>query len=258
MRVQNTITFIISKNYGRPLSLSLPVWRVYVGGVALVVAAVLLTVLSVLYVFSYQRVRQMEHETERLRQERNTLREQVQSAQQEALEAKERAWLARTLSQGSTPVVAQEDYTLHFSDEQYQPPIRITSFTTRVNGRAVQVSFRLENQGDPSNNRGGFLFAIFENDDRNPIQFTATPSVNTNTDGFPETYKLGIRFTRIRDAVTFQRKVRRPSDEEYFTHVTLYLFSVRGGLLLRERFELERDLFFKEQPVVRTQQISSL
>jgi len=69
-------------------------------------------------------------------------------------------------------------------------------------------------------------------------------------------YKLGIRFTRIRDSVMFRRKVRRSSDDEYFTHVSLYLFSVRGGLLLRERFELERDLFFKDQPVIRTQQIS--
>ena len=81
--------------------------------------------------------------------------------------------------------------------------------------------------------------------------------MNTNTEGFPETYKMGVRFTRIRDAVSFHGKVKRQSDDDYFTHVTLYLFTVRGGLLLRERFELERDLFFKEQPVVRTQQISS-
>ena len=256
MRVQNTITFIISKNYGRPLSWSLPVWRVYVGGVALTVSLVLLVLLSALYVFSYQRVQEMEHETERLRQERDALREKILSANQEAWEAKERAILARAREQGAAPDQVREDYTLHFGDELYQPPIRISAFTTRVNERSVEVSFRLENQGDPSNNRGGYLFAIFENDDKNPIQYVATPSVNTNTDGFPETYKLGIRFTRIRDAVTFRRKVRRQSDDEYFTHVTLYLFSVRGGLLVRERFELERNLFFKDQPAVRTQQIS--
>lgn len=256
MRVQNTITFIISKNYGRPLSWSLPVWRVYAGGVALAVSLVLLALLSALYLFSYQRVQEMEHETERLRQERNALREQILSANQEVWEAKERAILARAREQGAVPTQAREDFTLHFGDELYQPPIRISAFSTRVSERSVEVSFRLENQGDPSNNRGGYLFAIFENVDKSPAQFVATPSVNTNTDGFPETYKLGIRFTRIRDAVTFRRKVRRQSDDEYFTHVTLYLFSVRGGLLVRERFELERDLFFKEQPTVRTQQIS--
>ena len=256
MRVQNTVTFIISKNYGRPLSWSLPVWRVYVGGVAVAGLLLVLALLSVMYIFSYQRVRQMEDETRRLRQERNALRDKILSANQEAFEAKERAFLARARQGTQAPATAQEDYTLHFGDETYQPPIRISAFTTRVDGRSVEVSFRLENQGDASNNRGGFLFAIFENDDKNPVQYVATPSVNTNPDGFPETYKLGIRFTRIRDAVTFRRKVRRTSDDEYFTHVSLYLFSTRGGLLLRERFELERDLFFKDQPVSRTQQIS--
>jgi type II secretory pathway pseudopilin PulG len=258
MRVQDTITFIISKNYGRPLSWSLPVWRVYVGGVAVGLLLVLLAILSVLYLFSYQRVREMEHETEKLRQERNALREQILSANQEAFEGKEHAYLAHGQDAGAAAKQVREDYTLHFGDELYQPPIRVTAFTTRVSGRTVEVSFQLQNQGDPSNNRGGYLFAIFENDDKNPVQFVSTPSVNTNADGFPETYKLGIRFTRIRDAVTFRRKVRRQSDEDYFTHVSLYLFSVRGGLLLRERFELERDLFFKDQPVVRTQQITSL
>lgn len=256
MRVQNTVTFIISKNYGRPLSLSLPMWRVYVGGAVLSVLLVALCTLSVLYVFTYQRVRQMEDETQRLREERDALREQVLSANQEAYEAKERAFFASKQTPGVHRVTDEEDYTLHFGDELYQPPIRVSAYTTRVTGRTVEVSFRLENQGDPANNRGGFLFAIFENDDKSPVQYVATPSVNTNNDGFPETYKAGIRFTRIRDAVTFRRKVRRQSDDEYFTHVSLYLFSVRGGLLLRERFELERDLFFKDQPVVRTQQIS--
>ncbi|HKJ00657.1 MAG TPA: hypothetical protein VKB51_19470 [bacterium] len=258
MRVQDTITFIISKNYGRPLSWNVPVWRVYVGGVLVGLLVVVLAVLSVLYVFSFQRVQEMEHETEKLRQERNALREQILSANQEAFEAKEHAFLARASNKSARPTQVREDYTLHFGDALYQPPIRVTAFTTRVSGRTIEVSFRLQNQGDPSNNRGGYLFAIFENDDKNPIQFVTSPSVNTNTDGFPETYKLGIRFTRIRDAVTFRRKVRRQSDEEYFTHVTLYLFSPRGGLLLRERFELERDLFFKDHPTVHTQQVTSL
>jgi hypothetical protein len=47
----------------------------------------------------------------------------------------------------------------------------------------------------------------------------------------------------VRNAVTYRRKVRRRSPEDYFTHVTLYLFSLRGGLLVKDRFELERELF---------------
>lgn len=257
MRVQNTVTFIISKNYGRPLSVSVPVWGVYAGGTALVLLLALLVAMSALYLLTYQRVRQMEHETEQLRRQRDALREQVLSANQEAYEARERAFLVRGREPGETPEPEHEDYTLHFGDELYEPPIRVTAYSVRVTRRTVEVSFRLKNQGDPSNNRGGFLFAIFENDEAAPTEYEATPTVKTNPEGFPEAYKMGIRFTRIRDAVTFRRKLRRHSDDEFYTHVTLYLFSVRGGLLLRERFELERDLFFKEQPVVRTQQITS-
>lgn len=257
MRVQNTITVIVSKNYGHPLSLSLPVWRVYVGLTGLAALLVLLLVLSVAYVFTYQHVRRMEHETDELRKERDALREQVLSANREAFEAKEQAFLAR-LQGGGAGQERANAVSLRYAEEQYTPPVRVTAYTLRVNRRTVEVTFQLVNQGDAANNRGGFLYAIFENDDRTPVRYVPSPTVVTNSDGFPETYKMGVRFTRIRDTVDFRRKVRRDSDEAYFTHVTLYLFSVRGGLLLRERFELERDLFLKDQPAARTHQITSL
>ncbi len=214
--------------------------------------------MSLLYAFTYQRVRQMEQDANELRRERDALREQAHSANQEAYEAREQAFLAALRGGGDTAGGGEQGSGLWFGDEQYQPPIRVASYTMRVNGRTVEVGFRLVNQGASDNNRGGFLFAIFENSEATPIAYRATPRVNTNEDGFPQTYKSGIRFTRIRNAVTFRRKVRRTSTEEFFTHVTLFLFSVRGGLLLKERYELERDLFYKDQPVVRTHRISNI
>lgn len=257
MTVHDSITFIISKNYGRPLSWSMPVWRVYAGGAVCMVLIVVLTAFSVMYVLTYRRVQQMESDRQQLREERDALQEQLLSASQAAYEAKESAFAARmrqgTGDSGKAPLAA----SARRGEELYEPPIRVVSLTTRVRAKIVEVSFRLKNQGDPSSNRGGFLFAIFENDEREPAHFIATPTVNTNAEGFPQTYKSGIRFTRIRDAVTFRRRVRRQSTQAYFTHVTLYLFSVRGGLLLKERYELERDLFDQDQPASRTQQFSS-
>ena len=61
-------------------------------------------------------------------------------------------------------------------------------------------------------------------------------------------YKSGIRVTRVRSDITISRKVRRASEDEYFTHVTLYLFSIRGGLIIRDRFELDRELFRQAAP----------
>lgn len=257
MKVQNTITLIISKNYGRPLSFSLPAWRFYVLGVVSVLLLGAMVAFSFLYLLSYPRIRQMEREDRQLRKERDALREQISSTNLGALEAKERAYVARFAkpapSGGDTP---QMEAALASSDDLYQPPIRVDSFTTRVTTRSVEVAFRLVNDSD-ANNHGGYLYAIFENDDKTPTQYVPSPSVNVNGEGFPQSYKYGIRFTRIRNAVTFRRRVKRTSRDEYFTHVTLFLFSVRGGLMLRERYELEKDLFFKDHPAVRTQQANA-
>jgi hypothetical protein len=221
------------------------------------VAVVLLTALSLMYLLSYQRVQQIEKDSEELRRERDLLREQLLSRRQEAFESKEKQFLARLRGGRSTPVDRDLAEPVSYSEDPYVPPIRVASLTTRVNGMTVEVSFRMENQGDADDNRGGFLFAIFEKDDRTPTQFLPTPAVNTNEEGFPQTYKSGIRFTRIRGTATFRRKVRRQSEQEYFTHVTLFLFTVRGGLLLKERFELDKELFLGEQPAVKTQLVTN-
>lgn len=253
MRVQNTITFIISRNYGRPLSLSLPAWLFYalltLGGLLLLA----MVALSVLFIASYPRVQQIREHNDELRQERDALREQLHSRYQQYLERKEQHFVVLLQGPAESPETNDEPVTGYSEGEDlYQPPIRVDSLTTRVTPRAVEVAFKLENQGD-ANNRGGFLYAIFANEDKDPVDYLPSPSVNVNAMGFPQSYKSGVRFTRIRDTVTFRRKVRRDTEENYFTHVTLFLFSVRGGLLVKERFELDRSLFTQDRPVVRTQ-----
>ncbi len=256
MKVQNTITFIVSRNYGRPLSFSLPAWRVYAGGTLAVLLLGAMVVLSVMYLLSYSRMQRIEQEHHELIEERDALREQILSANQAAFERKENRLALEAGPAGDEAQQARLAGWVNYADELYQPPIRVSSYTARVNGRTVEVSFRLVNQGEPANNRGGFLFAIFANEDESPARYVPTPAVKTNEEGFPQTYKSGIRFTRIRDAVTFRRRIRRPSREDYFTHVTLFLFSVRGGLLLKERYELDRDLFLQDEPAVQTRHFS--
>lgn len=254
MKVESTVTFIVSRNYGRALSLSLPARRMYVLAAILALVLAAMVAMSALFVLIQHRLWELEEDLQRVRSERDTLREQVSAENQKALEDKEAAWLA--LLQGDANGQGDtSDGSGPAGDEQYQPPVRISSYTTRVYGRNVEVSFRILNQGEPDNNRGGFLFAVFEQEDVSPSLYEATPKVSVNEDGFPQTYKSGIRFTRIRDAVTFRRRITRATAEDYFTHVTLYLFSVRGGLLLKDRFELDRDLFIRENPAARTQQL---
>ena len=254
MRMKDTVTFIISRNYGRSLSLSLPALHVYIGGIAAGVLLLVMLLLSLMYLVSYPRIRTIESDYENLRKERDALREQILSANQDAWEAREAAWRAKLekKDEQKPEEVAGQD-----GEGQYQRPLRVESLTTRVNGSLVEVAFRLENEGS-ENNKGGYLYVIFENNEREPVAYNATPAVATNEEGFPQTYKLGIRFARFHDAATFRRMIRRENGSEYYTHVTLYLFTVRGGLMLKERFELDRELFLQDRPVVRTQQPSQI
>ena len=245
MKVQRTYTLIITRNFGHPISLSVSAWRLY--GV-LALAAILLaalTVLSVLSLTAYPRLRALEQRHEQLLQEREQLQEQLHSRNQERYTGKEQALLVGSDSgdDDDDELSRLAGAARYPSEEAYLPPIKFTSVAARVGATSVEVIFQLAREGDALRNRGGFLFAIFENRDVDPALFHPTPSVDTNDNGFPEAYKAGIRVTRVRSAITIRRRIRRESPEEYFTHVTLYLFSIRGGLLIRDRFELEREMF---------------
>lgn len=251
MKAQNTITFIVSRNYGRSLAWTAPAWQVYAVVGLLVLALAGMAGLSVLYAVTYPRVDDLQRQRDELRQERDLLQERLVSQYQRLYERKQSPAEPVAAGDGSrTPRFAVLDTR---DEDLYEPPIRVTSLTTRVNGRDVEVAFRLVNVGDPENNRGGYLFAILENDEAQPPRYVPEPQVKITEDGFPQFYKSGVRFTRVRHAVTFRRRMQRENTESYFTHATVYLFSVRGGIILKERFELDRDLFFSDGPAVRTQ-----
>jgi hypothetical protein len=217
---------------------------------AVVLCAVLLggmLLMSILFLATFPTLQHIRQERDEYRQERDVLRDKLSSVNQKLFELKEeRFLLARAGGKTAEPRAGLvQDGGEPASD--YLPPVQITSVGARVDRRNVEVVFRIANQGEPVRNRGGFLFAVFEKRDTNPPRFAVSPSVKLNQEGFPETYKAGVRFPRVRKAVTYRRKVRRKSTDEYFTHVTLYLFSLRGGLLVKERFELDQDLFIRGQ-----------
>lgn len=237
------------------MSWSMAAWRVYLAGVLCLVAVLGLLAMSAAFLTSYPHLRNMERERDALQDERDALRDQILSANQKFLDAKEGRFVRARMvvprgREGPQPNGGGERQA-----SEYLPPFQIDSARTKVNRKKVEVAFRIVNQGGPSNNRGGFLFAVFANLDTEPNHFIASPTVAVNRDGFPGTYKSGIRFPRVRKPVTYRRSVRRLGPGEYFTHVTLYLFSLRGGLLLKEIFELDRDLFRGEGPSAKTQEL---
>lgn len=252
MKVPNTITLIVARNYGHPLSLTLPAWRAYLVAALLAALVVAMAALSALYLLRYPEVERLRQERQQLLEEREALREQALSANQEAYRDKSERFRQARLESGETGEALPEPDMLAPGDASYVPPLAISEVTVKVHGRTVEVVFRLVKQAESAEARGGWLFAIFENRQADPPQFVSSPEADVNSEGFPQLYKAGVRFPRIREAITYRRRVRRPSSEAGFTHVTLYLFSLRGGLIIKERFALDPELFDTEQgPVVR-------
>ena len=241
MKVQQTFTFIVSRNFGHPITWNVRSWRVYVVGFLVAALLLAMTVLSSLYLLTFSRVQDLERERLELELELDALRGEVHAQSQANFDAKDQAWsgsaLAESDARSERPSPVALDETL------YTPPLRIDSFTARVSRSAVEAAFRIVSQGDPSRNGGGFLFAIFENLNDQPPRFVASPPVDVNEEGFPQLYKSGIRFSRVRNAQTYRRSVAMRAAGESFTHVTVYLFSLRGGLLAKERYALDPELF---------------
>lgn len=247
MKVQKTYTIIVSKNFGRPLSVSLSASSLYWIAGAVTCLLIVLVSLSIASLVVYPRMRALEQQHEKLRQERDTLNNQLHAANQDALTAKDRLLAQRKNNTRQSVSRPQVEFRRD-EDSVYLPPIKFSAVSTRVDRNSVELIFRVSREGAAKNNRGGFLFAIFENRDRVPANFLATPRVELNEDGFPQMYKSGIRVTRVRSDITIRRKVRRRSADEYFTHVTLYLFSIRGGLIIRDTYTLKRELFTQPTP----------
>lgn len=243
MKVTRTFTFIISRNFGHPFTWSVDAWQVYAGGLAAGVLLLSMVALSLMYLLLQPRMAEMERTLEELRADRDALREAHHSANEHQYAAKGLI-LAKPREEMEISNHAGRPRGFGFAvEERYIPPLRLGDFRARRHSRSVEVIFRIVAQGDPGRQRGGFLFAVFENEDADPVNFRASPRVVVNERGFPQLYKSGIRFSRVRKAQTYRRKVALSGTDDYYTHVTLYLFSLRGGLLAKERHTLERSLF---------------
>jgi hypothetical protein len=242
MKPNDTVTLIVTRNYGRPHTWSLPTWKVYAGSVATVAVAGVLMLLGLAFLVLYPHYQQTRRNLQELERERDALRQQVLSANQESYHAKERG----TSAEDTANADAQQQDVMPASlsaAEAYTPPMRIGGLNTRLTRNHLEFSFQLTSTDKGRGNRGGFVFTVFENQDQTPARYLITPTASINEGGFPQLYKEGLIFPHVRDTTSIRRSVRLDTPETYFTHVTVYLFSPRGGLIAKERFQLDRSVF---------------
>jgi len=245
MKPNDTVTLIVTRNYGRPHTWSLPTWKVYAGSAVTAAVAGVLMLLGLAFLVFYPHYQQTRHNLRELERERDALRQQVLSVNQESYHAKERGAAAEETADADAKLQDVVPASLAAA-ESYAPPLRIGGLNTRLTRNHLEFSFQLLSADKGRSNRGGFLFTVFENQDVTPPQFLISPTASINDQGFPQFYKEGLIFPPIRDSVNIRRSVRLETPDTYFTHVTIYLFSPRGGLIAKERFQLDRSVFQQE------------
>jgi hypothetical protein len=209
----------------------------------LVVAA--LTALSLSFLLLFPHYQQSRRQLRDLERERDALRQQVLSANQDAYLAKDRG--VTVMAREEPAPEAEYVVPTSASPEPYAPPVRISSLSSRLTRNLLELGFVMVSQDHGRGNRGGFLIAVLENQDIMPPEFVSSPHVATNDAGFPQSYKEGVIFPRVVETLQFRRTVKLESADSYFTHVTVYLFSPRGGLIAKERFPLDRSVFHSDR-----------
>jgi hypothetical protein len=173
------------------------------------------------------------------------LRQQLVSSNQEALNAKERG---KTGDDSAGNSQAEQDIVPASATaaDLYAPPLRIGALNTRLTRDHLEFSFQLASTDKGRGNRGGFVFIVFENQSATPPQFAVSPAASINETGFPLFYKEGLIFPRVVESLNIRRTVRLETADAFFTHVTIFLFTPRGGLIAKERYQLDRSVFQRE------------
>ncbi len=239
--MQKVITLIISRNYGPSLSFNIKLSRLVVVSSLLVGMLGVLVYLALSDLVHSSQNQTLEQEIEHLRQEHKRLQKQIHATSQRAYEQKIQAFYAvpkrplktRTRSTRlNTPI----------SPENYQAPILVAQATARANRRRFEVVFKLQSAPNTRWRAGGYLFAVFTNSENQPPTHVSSPQAKINFAGFPQYYKYGAYVPPFQRSLLVRRAVHR-KNQQRFTHLTLYVFSGHGGLVLRENFVLDPGLF---------------
>ena len=238
--MQKMITLIISRNYGPPLAFNIPLRRLITTSVVLLgVLGVLVYATLTNLVHSAQNQR-LKLEIERIRQQFKILQEQNEASNQRAYERKTHAFYS---AHQKPPQAATNLANLSANNTQqnYQIPIQVAKASARANRKRLEVVFQLRKTPNAPLNLGGYLFVVFTNAENFPNTHTSAPQAKINPAGFPQYYKYGAYLPPFRRSLQVRKSIRHK--QQRFSYITLYIFSGRGGLVLRERFALGPSLF---------------
>ncbi|MDH4121879.1 MAG: hypothetical protein OEV94_09835 [Deltaproteobacteria bacterium] len=247
MKSPKTLTLIISPNYGRPITFQMELWRVYALAAATGLILLGLLLASLMLLFQYPRLIQLEKEVNELRQEQTQVNNHSLSQDRRNYHLKN-TLMAKELGGVEIQVNATLAALKQREENEFQPPVTVNGLEATLGERNLRLLCRMETHGAQDSVTSGWLLFVLERGRNGQTEYLATNDALINERGFPTHYKLGRAVGMYRRNLEFTETFRVTPGEPPYTHVTVYLFSARGGLILRERVELNQSNVKPEAP----------
>ncbi len=124
--------------------------------------------------------------------------------------------------------------------------LEIPKTLVELHGDRLSIYVRIQNISVPPQDIGGYIFVSLINKDVAPITYTAVTGGKLGKDGFPESYKSGNQFfigpNKFRKVALHYKLSTK---EEFYTDMTIFLYSYRGTLLHKKTLPLDKKLFLE-------------
>jgi len=115
-----------------------------------------------------------------------------------------------------------------------------------LKGDRLNMIVRVQNLSNPPQDVGGYLCITMVNKDQFPVVYTSATGGDLGAEGFPVSYKSGVQFYVGPDKWRrVKYKYKLAAKDEYYTHMTLFLYSYRGTLLHKRSVPIKKEIFFE-------------
>lgn len=107
----------------------------------------------------------------------------------------------------------------------------------------LYFSVLLKNISKPLQVVGGYITVTLSNEDVSPSIYVGLHGEELGKNGYPSNYKSGGQYYLTSRQRTKKFKYSLKNSKESYSDVEFFLYSYRGRLVARQRFELDKELF---------------
>ena len=258
---QDFYTITIIKNIGVPISFTIKKWKLL--GLAILFGSSLLftSYFTLLYLFSGSERNELSRGLEETQKKVDLLISELSEQNQEKFTGsgdtiqekreKVRASLVRLAEFSPVKILTQKTSHLTVDDIKDNIALEITEFTAWRKRNAIYFSTLLKNTSIPLSAVGGYVAVTLQNEDVDPPVFVGIHGERLGKNGYPSNYKKGGQYYLTRRQGRKQFKFILKTPDEYYTNAEFFLYSYKGRLITRRKFDLAKTIFTEDNTQIR-------